>query len=60
METKLATYVEKHGQTETGRRVGLTQGAIWQMLRDGRNIFVIEKGKTVYLEERKRIGKTAA
>lgn len=59
METELAKYVELHGQTETGRRVGLTQGAIWQMLKSSRIIYVIEKdGKTI-LEERKPLGKTA-
>jgi Cro len=60
-ETELAKYVEQHGQAETGRRVGLTQGAIWQMLKTKRNIFVIESDSgEISLEERKRLGKAVA
>jgi hypothetical protein len=52
----LSEYVEIHGQTETARRAGLTQGAIWQMLQRDRKVLVTENGDgTVLLEERKPI-----
>jgi len=58
MEIELAKYVELHGQAETGRRVGLTQGAIWQMLRSQRDLSVIELATgEVELMERKRLGR---
>lgn len=57
METTLEQYVKLHGQTETARRVGLTQGAIWQMLASSRQIMVVE-GDDVHLEERKIIKKS--
>jgi hypothetical protein len=42
-QISLEEYVELHGQTETARRAGLTQGGIWQMLQAGRRIFVKER-----------------
>jgi hypothetical protein len=52
----LSEYVEAHGQTETARRAGLSQGAIWQMLQNGRRVFVTEiDAETVELEEVKPI-----
>ncbi len=52
----LSDYVAKNGQTATARRAGITQGAIWQMLKSPRQIFVTEnKDGTVYLEEIKPI-----
>ncbi|TNE87037.1 MAG: Cro/Cl family transcriptional regulator [Gammaproteobacteria bacterium] len=57
MKTPLNKFVAAHGQTETARLVGLTQGAIWQMLRSGRNICVVKDKGTAYLEETKRLGR---
>ena len=54
---ELVDYVALYGQTRTAQRVGLTQGSIWQMLKSGRNIAVIETSDGIFLEERKRIGK---
>jgi hypothetical protein len=60
-QKSLAEYVEIHGQTETAKRAGLTQGAIWQMLRDGRRIFVTETGEdTVALEEVRSITRNSS
>ena len=57
----LSEYVEAHGQTETARRAGLSQGAIWQMLQAGRRVFVTEMGDgTVELEEIKPIKRNTA
>tara|TARA_R110002020_G_scaffold57074_2_gene157304 strand:- start:194 stop:385 length:192 start_codon:yes stop_codon:yes gene_type:complete len=57
----LEKYVSKHGQTKTAERAGLTQGAIWQMLQGGRQIFVTEiDDDTVELEEVKPIKRTSA
>jgi len=64
--TSITDYLRPKGeQTQKGLAdlVGLTQGAIFQMVRDGRNIFVIEHlDGRVELEEVKRITseKTAA
>lgn len=57
-EVSLAEYVQEHGQTTTAERLGLTQGAIWQMLRSERDI-VVREGDDGSLEaiERKRIGR---
>lgn len=54
----LSDYVAEHGQTETGRRSGLTQGAIWQMLQSARNIVVSETSDgSIVIEEIKRLSK---
>jgi hypothetical protein len=55
-QTPLQEYVALHGQTETARRAGLTQGAIWQMLQSERRVFATELDDgTVQLEEIKPI-----
>jgi len=41
-EFTLLQYVDTHGQTETANRLGITQGAVWQMLKSGRSILVTE------------------
>jgi predicted DNA-binding protein (UPF0251 family) len=57
----LSEYVELHGQAETARRAGLSQGAIWQMLRAERRVFVTETGDgTVTMEEVKPIKRNTA
>lgn len=55
----LIDYVNEHGQTTTARRAGLSQGAIWQMLKSSREIYVIDNGDSVTLEELKRINRPA-
>lgn len=56
MSIELSKYVDEHGQTETARRTGLTQGAIWQMLRAGRKVYVTdEENGFATLEERRPI-----
>ncbi len=47
----LAQYVKQHGQTGTANHVGLTQGAIWQMLQNQRCVDVVINGRLVHLEE---------
>lgn len=54
----LTEYVELHGQGETARRLGITQGAVWQMLRANRQIYVKE-ALTVEAYEVKPIGRPA-
>lgn len=57
----LSEYQAIHGQTETARRAGVTQGAVWQMLQSNRQIFVIEHDDgTVELEEIKKIRRNSA
>jgi predicted DNA-binding protein (UPF0251 family) len=57
-EFTLSQYVDTHGQTETASRLGITQGAVWQMLKSGRSILVTEsKDGTVEAWERKTVGK---
>ena len=48
----LGKYVFEHGQTKTAQQLGLTQGAIWQMLRDGRHVYITEQsnGKLLAFE----------
>ena len=55
----LEKYLSTPGNTQTGlaKKAGLTQGAIFQMVRAGRNIFVIPQADgSVELEEVKRLG----
>jgi hypothetical protein len=58
-KTPLSEYVNEHGQTATAKRAGLSQGAIWQMLQSERQIFVLDYGDAIALEEHKRIGRAA-
>lgn len=39
----LQEFVAKVGQTEAARALGVTQGAIWQCLRDGRDVHVLHR-----------------
>lgn len=61
-ETPLSEYVEAHGQTETARRLGLTQGSVWQMLKAGRAVLILEAecGAISFAYERKPIGRFRA
>lgn len=60
-ETNLYAYVEKHGQTATAKKLGLTQGSIWQMLKGGRDIIITENPDgTISAYEKKPIGKPKA
>lgn len=58
-EIQLKDYVAQHGQTETAKRLGLTQGAVWQMLQSSRaiSILVEESGAVGFAYERKPIGR---
>jgi len=57
----LAEYVSAHGQSETARRAGLSQGAIWQMLKSDRKVYVTEQDDgTVALEEVRPIRRTTS
>ena len=38
----LSKFVEEHGQTKAGEMLGVTQGAIWQMLKAERKVYVRE------------------
>lgn len=40
MEIPLKRYVEQHGQNEVARLMGVTQSAVSQMLRSGRQVLV--------------------
>lgn len=56
----LTDYVDANGQTATAKRAGLSQGAIWQMLKSNRQIFVIEQDdEHILLEERRVLGRKA-
>ena len=37
----LKDYVAEHGQTDTAAAIGVTQSAVGQMLRAGREIYVV-------------------
>ncbi len=54
----LAKYVARVGQTETARRARVSQGAIWQMLKADREIYVIESYERATLVEIKVISQT--
>lgn len=57
-EIPLSEYVEKHGQTQTAIGLGVSQGAVWQMLQNERCIFVVEsESGHISAYERKPIGK---
>ncbi len=60
-ERTLADYVEEHGQTATALELGITQGAVWQMLRAQRAIFVVKlPGGQLEAFEKKPVGRRAA
>lgn len=42
IECSLKQFVDENGQTMTASKLGLTQGAIWQMIRSGRQITVVK------------------
>lgn len=44
-----------HTQGGLARAVGITQGAVSQMVRSSRLIFVVEDGEQIWLEEHKRL-----
>lgn len=55
-QISLQEYVAAHGQTVTAARAGITQGAIWQMLKNGRRIFVVVGDENkIDLEERRAV-----
>lgn len=57
-EMPLCDFVEVHGQTETGKLIGMTQGGVWQALRSKRQIIVVENDDgSVFAYEKKPIGK---
>jgi predicted transcriptional regulator len=61
MDTRyeLSDYLNRPGKTQVSlaKAVGLTQGAVFQMLRSDRSIFVIEREDgSLALEEVKTIG----
>ena len=59
-EITLQEYIKDHGQTATALRLGLTQGAIWQMIDNDRDITITEKNDgSVSAYERKPIGTRA-
>lgn len=56
-EKPLHKYVEEHGQTETARRLDVSQGAVWQMLKSGRDITIVDNGDgSISAYEKKPIG----
>lgn len=59
----LQDYLAVDGHTQTGlaKAVGVTQGAINQMVKSGRQIFVIQSDDdSLKLEEVRRLGKEDA
>jgi len=60
-EITLNEYIEIHGQTATAKKLGITQGAIWQMVKNGRDITVVDVGDgEIKAYEKKYIGTAAA
>ena len=41
-EYTLKNYCESHTQAAAAKVLRVTQGAVWQMLRDGREIYITE------------------
>lgn len=58
----LQEYLAIPGNTQTGlaKAVGVTQGAVNQMVNSGRTIYVIDHGTKVELEEIRRLGRETA
>ncbi len=60
-EKTLNDYVEENGQTATALKLGITQGAVWQMLRAERAIFLVElPSGQLEAFEKKPVGRRAA
>ena len=57
--TSLKDFVAKHGQKGAGQLIGVTQGAVGQMLQNKRDIYIMERGDgQIETWERKPIGHT--
>ena len=57
-KTPLSMFVDTHGQTVTGKLIGMTQGGVWQALKSKREIIVVENDDGSYhAYEKKLIGK---
>lgn len=55
-EMALKKYTEIHGQAETGRKAGISQSAVSQMLKNDREVVVItDRRGRIRLEERKQL-----
>ena len=55
---KLADYLEAKTQAEFAEEIGVTTGAVWQMVRSGRNIeVIISNDGTVSAHEIKPVGR---
>ena len=60
-ERTLSEFVEEHGQTATAEKLGVTQGAVWQMLKNKRAIYVVETSNgQLNAFEKKPVGRRAA
>ena len=62
MKCTLQDYLSNpvNTQTKLAKDVGVTQGAINQMLTSGRTIYVIISGEHIALEEVRQLGNSAA
>ena len=52
----LKDFVSKHGQKSAGQLIGVTQGAVGQMLQNRREIYIIENADRLEAWEWKPIG----
>ncbi len=60
-ERTLSNFVKEHGQTATAEKLGLTQGAVWQMLKNERSVYVVETSNgQLDAFEKKPVGRRAA
>lgn len=57
-EIPLSKFVQSHGQTATAKKLGVTQGAVMQMLRSKRDITIVESHDGLSAYEIKPVGNT--
>lgn len=53
----LTDFVEQHSQRYAAEAVGLTPGAIWQMLENKRKVFICERNGAFSAYELKQVGR---
>lgn len=50
-ETSLRDEIDRTSQSDVAKRLGITKGAVWLMLKEGREIYLRNrKGKLEYAE----------
>ena len=58
-EKTLKQFCDEKSQQAAADIIGCTQGAVWQMIKNGREIYIVDHGGKYSSYERKQLNKTA-